>query len=113
MAFQADDTAFAESLLASVEGEPHTRIRYFCSPHHTHSPLYPLIVQLERAAGFKPGSSAGAKLDKLEALLKPTARNVPRDLALIAAALSTKVRSVANASLKCSRRGNQRASCTS
>ena len=29
-------------------------------------------------------ASAGAKLDKLEALLKPTARNVPRDVALIA-----------------------------
>ena len=64
------------------------RLRYFCSPHHTHSPLYPFIAQLERAAGFEPGSSAGAKLDKLEALLKPTARNVPRDVALIAELLA-------------------------
>jgi class 3 adenylate cyclase/DNA-binding SARP family transcriptional activator len=78
----------AESLLARLEGEPHTRIRYFCSPHHTHSALYPTIAQLERAAGFEPGNSAAAKLDKLEALLKPTARNVPRDLALIADLLS-------------------------
>jgi DNA-binding SARP family transcriptional activator/class 3 adenylate cyclase len=74
----------AESLLAAREGEPHARLRYFCSPHHTHSPLYPFIVQIERAAGFEPGSSAGAKLDKLEALLKPAAKNVPQDLALIA-----------------------------
>jgi tetratricopeptide (TPR) repeat protein len=41
-------------------------------------------VQLERAASFEPGSDAKTKLDKLEALLKPTARNVPRDVVLIA-----------------------------
>ena len=33
-------------------------------------------------------ASAGAKLDKLEALLKPTATNVPRDVALIAELLA-------------------------
>jgi len=78
----------AESLLTRLEAEPQARLRYFCSPHHTHSPLYPFITQLERAAGFEPGSDASAKLDRLEALLKPTARNVPRDLALIADLLS-------------------------
>jgi class 3 adenylate cyclase len=78
----------AESLLGRLEGEPHVRLRYFCSPHHTHSALYPFMTQLERAASFEPGSSAKEKLDKLEILLKPTARNVPRDLALIADLLS-------------------------
>jgi class 3 adenylate cyclase/tetratricopeptide (TPR) repeat protein len=78
----------AESLLARLAGEPHARLRYFCSPHHTHSPLYPLIAQIERAAGFEPGSSASAKLDKLEALLKPTSKNVPRDVALMAELLA-------------------------
>ena len=78
----------AESLLPTREGEPYARLRYFCSPHHTHSPLYPLIAQLERAAGFEPGNSDRAKLDKLEALLKPTAKNVPRDGALIAELLA-------------------------
>jgi class 3 adenylate cyclase len=78
----------AESLLTRLEAEPQARLRYFCSPHHTHSPLYPFITQLERAAGFEPGSDASAKLDRLEALLKPTARNVPRDLALMADLLS-------------------------
>jgi class 3 adenylate cyclase/DNA-binding SARP family transcriptional activator len=61
----------AETLRGGLEGEPHTCLRAFCSPHHTHSPLYPFIAQLERAAGFEPGSSAEAKLDKLAALLKP------------------------------------------
>jgi class 3 adenylate cyclase/DNA-binding SARP family transcriptional activator len=74
----------AESLLARLEGEPHARLRYFCSPHHTQSPLYPLITQLERAAGFEPGSDSSAKLDKIETLLKPTAKNLSRDVALIA-----------------------------
>jgi class 3 adenylate cyclase/DNA-binding SARP family transcriptional activator/predicted ATPase len=78
----------AESLLAGLEGEPHARLRYFCSPHHAHSPLYPFITQLEQAASFEPGSAAKAKLDRLEALLKPSARNAPRDVALIAELLA-------------------------
>src|SRR5438552_4897459 len=39
-------TAFVE-LLA---GERHIRLRYFCSPQHTNSALYPIISQMERAA---------------------------------------------------------------
>ena len=74
----------AESLLVGLAGEPHACLRYFCSPHHAHSALHPFIAQLERAASFEPGSDAGAKLDKLEALLRPTAKNAPRDVALIA-----------------------------
>src|SRR5262249_41204782 len=70
----------AESLLAALEREPHTRLRYFCSPHHTHSPLHPFIAQLEHVLCFEPGSSAGAKLDKLEALLKSTSKDLPRDV---------------------------------
>jgi class 3 adenylate cyclase/tetratricopeptide (TPR) repeat protein len=81
----------AESLLLKLEGEPHVRLRYFCSPHHIHSALYPFIAQLEEAGGFEPGDGAGARLDKLEALLKPTARNVPQDLALIAELLAVPV----------------------
>src|SRR5436190_379079 len=32
--------------------EPHARLRQFCSPHHGDSALYPVIGQLQRAAGF-------------------------------------------------------------
>ena len=49
--------------------EPHTRLRYFCSPQHTDSALYPIISQMERAAGFAHDDSPQAKLDKLDALL--------------------------------------------
>jgi class 3 adenylate cyclase len=40
------------ALLEKLTAEPHTRLRYFCSPHHTDSALYPIISQMERAAGF-------------------------------------------------------------
>jgi class 3 adenylate cyclase len=71
-----------ESLLARLG--PHASLHYFCSPYHTQSALYPFVAQIERVAGFKPDSGAVTRLDKLEALLKPTAKNLPRDLALLA-----------------------------
>jgi len=40
------------ALLERLTNEPHTRLRYFCSPQHTDSALYPIISQMERAAGF-------------------------------------------------------------
>ena len=58
--------------------------RFYCSPHHAHSPLYPIIEQLERVASFRPDSSAGAKLARLEHILAPTASNLSRDAAVIA-----------------------------
>ena len=47
----------------------HPRCCYQCSPHHTNSPLHPVIEQLERAAGFARDDPPEARLDKLEALL--------------------------------------------
>ncbi|MGD9803385.1 MAG: AAA family ATPase [Hyphomicrobiaceae bacterium] len=70
-----------------VQNEPHTLLRFFCSPHHTRSALYPAISQLERAAGFEPADSTAAKFAKLEALLEPTATSA-QDVALIADLLS-------------------------
>src|SRR5436190_17285430 len=54
--------AFQESLA----NEPHTRLRYFCSPQHTDSALYPVISQMKRAAGFVHDDTAQARLDKLD-----------------------------------------------
>ena len=42
----------AEALAERIVAEPHIRLRYFCSPHHQDSALYPVIAQMERAAGF-------------------------------------------------------------
>jgi class 3 adenylate cyclase/predicted ATPase len=74
------------ALSTHIETEPHTRIRYFCSPHDQDSALYPFIGQLERAAGFARDDTATMKLDKLEALLGNGAE--PGDLSLIAEMLS-------------------------
>jgi class 3 adenylate cyclase/predicted ATPase len=62
------------ALSEAIEGEPLTRLRYFCSPHHQDSALYPFIVQLERAAGFARDDTAVQKLGKLRALLVSGAR---------------------------------------
>src|SRR5262249_8870564 len=40
------------ALRERLEGEPHARLRYFCSPHHQDSALHPFIAQLERATDF-------------------------------------------------------------
>ena len=40
------------ALLERITTEPHTRLRYFCSPLHTDSAFFPIISQMERAAGF-------------------------------------------------------------
>jgi len=63
----------AEAFRDSVEGERHTRLRYFCSPHNQDSALFPFIGQLERAADFAGDDSPAVKLGKLEALLAPSA----------------------------------------
>jgi class 3 adenylate cyclase len=59
-------------LLERVAGEPRTRLRYFCSPQHTDSAFFPIISQMERAAGFMHNDTAEGKLDKLDALLAQT-----------------------------------------
>jgi len=38
----------SRALLDAVADEPHTRIRYHCSPHHTDSALWPVIQQLKQ-----------------------------------------------------------------
>ena len=53
----------------SLADGPHTRLRYFCSPQHTDSAFYPIIGQMERAAGLAHDDTPQARLDKLDALL--------------------------------------------
>ena len=75
------------ALMERVAGEPHTRLRYFCSPQHTDSALYPIISQMERAAGFAHDDTVQVKLDKLDAVLAQSL--TPRqDAALFADMLS-------------------------
>jgi class 3 adenylate cyclase/predicted ATPase len=68
--------------------EPHLRILYQCSPHHTNSALYPAISQLQIAAGIMQGEETDQKLDKLEALLRQSEAESPQTMALFASLLS-------------------------
>jgi class 3 adenylate cyclase/predicted ATPase len=75
------------AILERLATERHTRLRYFCSPQHTDSTLYPFISQIERAAGFMHGETPETKLNKFDALL---AQSIMRreDAALLAETLS-------------------------
>jgi predicted ATPase/class 3 adenylate cyclase len=68
-------------------GEALTQLRYFCSPHHQDSAFFPIISQLERAAGFAREDLAEQKLAKLEVLLASVPMD-PEAVAVIAALLS-------------------------
>jgi len=58
-----------EALHERLKSEPHTRLRYFCSPHHQDSAFYPVIAQLERAARFARDDAVDVKLGKLKTLV--------------------------------------------
>jgi class 3 adenylate cyclase len=66
---------------------PHTRLRYFCSPQHTDTAFYPVVAQMERAAGLAHDDTAQVKLDKLDALLAQTSTST-QDVSLFADMLS-------------------------
>ncbi|MFI4987018.1 MAG: AAA family ATPase [Alphaproteobacteria bacterium] len=75
-----------EAVEERIGAEPHRRLRYFCSPHHCESALYPIIGQLERAAGFARDDDAATKRGKLAELLK--GGSAEDDLPLLAELLS-------------------------
>src|SRR6516162_8883386 len=62
-------------LTQRIESDPHTRLRYFCSPHYQDSALHPFITELERAAGFARDDTVEHRLSKLRALLAHGARS--------------------------------------
>jgi predicted ATPase len=75
------------ALLERLAAEPHTRLRYFCSPQHTDSALYPIISQMERAAGLAYDDTTRVKFEKLDALLVQSSTST-QDAALFAEMLS-------------------------
>src|SRR5499433_1298850 len=80
-------SCIAAALAERIAGEPHTRLRYQCSPYHINSALRPFIAQLERAAGFKADDTPEQRLDKLEAVLAVGASQVQTVAPLFAALL--------------------------
>ena len=75
------------ALMENIAAEPHTRLRYFCSPQYTDSAFYPIISQMERAAGFAHHDTPQAKLDKFDVLLAQTSTS-KQDAALFAEMVS-------------------------
>jgi predicted ATPase/class 3 adenylate cyclase len=74
----------AQTVVERISAEPHTRLRYFCSPHHQDSALYPSIAQLERAAGFRREDTAEQRLAKLEAVLAQGTNDLSEAVPLLA-----------------------------
>src|SRR6516162_5009649 len=75
------------ALLERIATEAHARLRYFCSPQHTDSAFYPIIGQMERAAGLVHDDTPQARLDKLDAVLAQTSTSI-EEAALFAEMLS-------------------------
>lgn len=71
-----------------LQAEPHTPLRYFCSPHHTDSALFPIINQLERAAAFERTDPSALRLAKLETALERSTGLAQEDVPFLAALLS-------------------------
>jgi class 3 adenylate cyclase/predicted ATPase len=78
----------AQTILERLNEEPHIPVRYFCSPHHQDSALYPSIAQLERAAGFRREDTPEQRLAKLEAVLAQGTNDLSQVVPLLAELLS-------------------------
>jgi len=79
---------FSAGLAEHVAQQPHTRVRYQCSPYHNQSALYPIIRQLERSAGLQAGDEADTRLVKLESVLGQATSRVAEVAPLFASLLS-------------------------
>jgi class 3 adenylate cyclase len=78
----------AQTVVERLSAEPHTRLRYFCSPHHQDSAFYPSVTQLERAAGFRRDDTDEQRLAKLEAVLARGTNDLSEAVPLLADLLS-------------------------
>lgn len=58
-----------EALHEHIAGDPFMALQYHCAARFRNTALYPVIAQLERAAGLEREDSPEVKLTKLEAML--------------------------------------------
>ncbi len=85
-----------------LEGIEHARVTLQCSPHHTATPMYPLIRYIEQAAGLQglddgpEESTKPTRLTRLRAWLERTLSDQPAELERATAALAALL-SIANA----------------
>jgi len=78
----------AQTIQDRLGREPHIRLRYFCSPHHQDSALFPVINQLERAAGLRREDTVEQRLNKLEAVLAQGSDDLAEAVPVLADLLS-------------------------
>jgi class 3 adenylate cyclase len=71
-----------------VASAPAMQVTFRCSPYHTHSALYPIIVHLHRVIQDASDSATATPLATLERLLVATGRPLPEVVPLFAALLS-------------------------
>jgi class 3 adenylate cyclase/tetratricopeptide (TPR) repeat protein len=71
-----------------LAGEPHTLLRYQCSPFHLNSALYPIIRQFEHALAGTREDTPEQKLQRLENILAGDRAQVAKAAPLLAALLS-------------------------
>ena len=76
------------ALREKIAGAGHVTMRYHCSPHYANDAFYPISGQIWRAAGFTAGEPAGARLNKLEAMIAPAGLNAKELAPFIASLLS-------------------------
>jgi class 3 adenylate cyclase/predicted ATPase len=74
-------------LLEQIADEPHTRLRYQCSPLHVHSAFYPITAQIERVARFTAEDNPDQKLTKLRSLMERANTASSDDLLVFSASL--------------------------
>jgi predicted ATPase len=79
------------TLRERLESERPVRVSYQCSPFFTNTAFYPVIDQLQRAAGFTEDDPAEARLEKLDAWLASAGSAGDDAGPLLAALLSLKV----------------------
>jgi len=73
------------ALRERIRQELHVIVVYQCSPQHQGSPLHPIAAQLERSAGIRAEDDAGARLQKLKAVLAPNGETLTAAVPLLAA----------------------------
>ncbi|NIP46082.1 MAG: AAA family ATPase, partial [Gammaproteobacteria bacterium] len=77
-----------QTLREHVTGQPHTRLRFQCSPFHQDSAFYPFITHLERIAGLDKARDPQARLASLEEVVRQAGSRWREHVALFAPLLS-------------------------
>src|SRR5262249_41377785 len=77
-----------EAWLDRIADKSHVTMRFQCSPHHTNSPFYPIINQLEHVARFEREDTPEIKIKKLETVLSQAGPATLADIPFFASLLS-------------------------